>query len=108
MTPSNRSTIVCVVDTETTFINETPRMVYHFGATFGDIEQEQSFNVVKMTLAKRAAENIGLDSLTEYFSGPTGVTVIESDPVEAAKEGCAAISKSSALVPLNVILRLPA
>ena len=26
-----------------------------------------SFNVVKMTLAKRAAENIGLDSLTEYF-----------------------------------------
>jgi large subunit ribosomal protein L10 len=44
-----------------------------------------SFNVVKMTLAKRAAENIGLESLTEYFSGPTGVTVIESDPVEAAK-----------------------
>ena len=44
-----------------------------------------SFNVVKMTLAKRASENIGLDSLTEYFSGPTGVTVIESDPVEAAK-----------------------
>ena len=38
-----------------------------------------------MTLAKRAAENIGLESLTEYFSGPTGVTVIESDPVEAAK-----------------------
>ena len=30
-------------------------------------------NVVKMTLAKRAAENIGLESLTEYFSGPTGV-----------------------------------
>ena len=44
-----------------------------------------SFNVVKMTLAKRAAENIGLDSLTEYFPGPTGVTVIESVPVEAAK-----------------------
>ena len=44
-----------------------------------------SFNVVKMTLAKRAAENIGLESLAEYFSGPTGVTVIESDPVEAAK-----------------------
>ena len=38
-----------------------------------------------MTLAKRAAENIGLDSLSEYFSGPTGIAVIESDPVEAAK-----------------------
>lgn len=44
-----------------------------------------TFNVVKMTLAKRAAENIGLDSLSEYFSGPTGIAVIESDPVEAAK-----------------------
>ena len=44
-----------------------------------------SFNVVKMTLAKRAAENVGLKDLDEYFSGPTGITVIESDPVEAAK-----------------------
>ena len=44
-----------------------------------------TFNVVKMTLAKRAAENIGLDSLSEYFSGPTGIAIIESDPVEAAK-----------------------
>ena len=44
-----------------------------------------SFNVVKMSLAKRAAENVGLDSLNEYFAGPTGVAVIESDPVEAAK-----------------------
>lgn len=44
-----------------------------------------TFNVVKMTLAKRAAENIGLESLSEHFSGPTGITVIESDPVEAAK-----------------------
>ena len=32
-----------------------------------------SFNVVKMSLAKRAAENIGLDSLNDYFSGPTGI-----------------------------------
>ncbi len=44
-----------------------------------------SFNVVKMSLAKRAAQNIGLESLEGFFSGPTGVTVIESDPVEAAK-----------------------
>jgi hypothetical protein len=48
MTPINRSTIVCVIDTECTFINDTPRMVYHFGASFGDIEQENSFNVFKM------------------------------------------------------------
>ena len=48
MSPRTNSTIVCVVDTETTFINETPRMIYHFGATFGDIEQLNSFNVIKM------------------------------------------------------------
>ena len=44
-----------------------------------------TFNVVKMSLAKRAAENIGYKSILEHFSGPTGVAVIESDPVEAAK-----------------------
>ena len=44
-----------------------------------------SFNVVKMSLAKRAASNVGYDDILEYFSGPTGVTIIDSDPVEAAK-----------------------
>ena len=38
-----------------------------------------------MSLAKRAAENSWLDSLNEFFAGPTGIAVIESDPVEAAK-----------------------
>ena len=44
-----------------------------------------TFNVLKMSLAKRAAENIGYESILEHFAGPTGVAVIESDPVEAAK-----------------------
>ena len=44
-----------------------------------------TFNVVKMSLAKRAAENIGYESILGHFAGPTGVAVIESDPVEAAK-----------------------
>ena len=44
-----------------------------------------TFNVVKMSLAKRAAANIGYESILEHFAGPTGVAVIESDPVEAAK-----------------------
>ena len=38
-----------------------------------------------MSLAKRAASNVGFDDILDYFSGPTAVTVIESDPVEAAK-----------------------
>jgi large subunit ribosomal protein L10 len=44
-----------------------------------------SFNVVKMSLAKRAAENIGFKNIVDYLNGPTGVAVIDSDPVEAAK-----------------------
>ena len=63
MSPHKKAThtIVCVVDTETTFINETPRMVYHFGATFGDIEQENSFNVVKMDYyVKEVIEDLSL------------------------------------------------
>lgn len=61
MSPRNNSTIVCVVDTETTFINETPRMVYHFGATFGDIEQLNSFNVIKMDYyVKEVIEDLAL------------------------------------------------
>ena len=38
-----------------------------------------------MSLAKRAASNVGFDDILDYFSGPTAVTVIESDPVEADK-----------------------
>jgi hypothetical protein len=61
MSPRNNSTIVCVVDTETTFINETPRMIYHFGATFGDIEQLNSFNVIKMDYyVKEVIEDLSL------------------------------------------------
>lgn len=61
MSPRTNSTIVCVVDTETTFINETPRMVYHFGATFGDIEQLNSFNVIKMDYyVKEVIEDLSL------------------------------------------------
>ena len=48
-------------------------------------EAGASFNVVKMSLAKRAAENAGYKDILDYFSGPTGIAVIQTDPVEAAK-----------------------
>ena len=51
MSPNNRhntGTIACVVDTECSYITKNPRMIFHFGATFGDLEQEHSFNVIKM------------------------------------------------------------
>ena len=47
-THNHTGTIACVVDTECTYISKNPRMVFHFGATIGDIEQENSFRVIKM------------------------------------------------------------
>ena len=55
MSPNNRhntGTIACVVDTECSYITKNPRMIFHFGATFGDLEQEHSFNVIKMDFMK--------------------------------------------------------
>ncbi len=43
------------------------------------------FKVVKMTLARRAAEELEIDSLDELLLGPTGLTFSDEDPVTAAK-----------------------
>ncbi len=41
--------------------------------------------VVKNTLSKIALKEIGLESVGEYFDGPTAVVVESSDPVSPAK-----------------------
>lgn len=43
------------------------------------------FKVVKMTLARRAAAELEIDSLDELLLGPTGLTFADGDPVAAAK-----------------------
>jgi len=43
------------------------------------------FKVVKMTLTRRAAAELDLDSLDELLIGPTGLTFADGDPVSAAK-----------------------
>ncbi|GAB3219017.1 50S ribosomal protein L10 [Glycomyces halotolerans] len=43
------------------------------------------YRVAKNTLAKRAANQAGLTELDDLFTGPTAITFIEGDPVEAAK-----------------------
>ena len=54
MTPLNTTaqhtrTIACVVDTECAYKNPTAHgMVYHFGAVFGDLNQDHSFHTVNM------------------------------------------------------------
>ena len=44
-----------------------------------------SYAVVKNTLTKRAAEQVGFSDLTPLLSGPTAIAFIEGDPVNAAK-----------------------
>ncbi len=44
-----------------------------------------SYAVTKNTLARRAAAQAGIDGLEELFTGPTALTFVSGDPVEAAK-----------------------
>ena len=46
---------------------------------------EAEFKVVKMSLARRAAEDLDIDTLNEALLGPTGITFADGDPVGAAK-----------------------
>ena len=43
------------------------------------------FKVVKMTLARRAADDLDIDALDELLLGPTGITFADGDPVGVAK-----------------------
>ena len=61
MSPKRKHTAACVVDTECTYISNNPRMVYHFGACFGDIEEsDQMRNPIKMDYyVKEVIEDLG-------------------------------------------------
>lgn len=43
------------------------------------------YKVVKMTLAKLAAGDAGIDGLDEYLAGPTALAFAKTDPVATAK-----------------------
>ncbi|MBB3678045.1 50S ribosomal protein L10 [Modestobacter versicolor] len=58
-----------------------------------------SYAVVKNTLTKRAADQVGHSDLAPLLTGPTAIAFIEGDPVEAAK----AIRDFSRANPLLVI-----
>jgi large subunit ribosomal protein L10 len=44
-----------------------------------------SYAVVKNTLTKRAAQEVGFTDLVDQLNGPTAIAFIEGDPVTAAK-----------------------
>lgn len=43
------------------------------------------YKVVKMTLAKLAADDAGIEGLDDYLAGPTAMAFAKSDPVATAK-----------------------
>jgi large subunit ribosomal protein L10 len=48
-------------------------------------ESDAEYKVVKMTLAKLAAADAGIEGLDEFLSGPTAIAFANSDPVSTAK-----------------------
>lgn len=48
-------------------------------------ESGADYKVVKMTLARRAADDLGIDGLDEQLIGPTALAFAHDDPVSTAK-----------------------
>lgn len=48
-------------------------------------QSDADYKVVKMTLAKLAAADAGIEGLDEFLSGPTAIAFAKSDPVSTAK-----------------------
>ena len=46
---------------------------------------QATYSVAKKTQVKRAAADAGVEGLDELFVGPTAITFIEGEPVDAAK-----------------------
>lgn len=63
------------------------------GMTVKDLEKVRAslreagadYKVVKMTLARRAADDLGLSGIEEVLTGPTALTFAYTDPVATAK-----------------------
>jgi large subunit ribosomal protein L10 len=50
-----------------------------------DLGDDANFRVAKNTLVKRAAAEAGVQGLDDLLAGPTAITFIKGEPVEAAK-----------------------
>ena len=48
-------------------------------------EASAEYKIYKMTLARRAATEAGLEGLLDMLEGPTGLAFVSDDPVMAAK-----------------------
>lgn len=75
------------------FSNSTATVVTEYrGLTTGQLKELRralgdgaTYRVAKNTLVKRATEQAGVEGLDDLFVGPTALTFIEGEPVDAAK-----------------------
>ncbi len=75
------------------FTNSTATVVTEYrGLTTGQLKELRralgegaTYRVAKNTLVKRATEQAGVEGLEDLFVGPTALTFIEGEPVDAAK-----------------------
>ena len=49
------------------------------------LENDARMRVVKMSLTRRAVEDLGYEDLSEHLAGPTALVLAEGDPLVAAK-----------------------
>ena len=59
--------------------------VAHLKELRRSLQGQATYAVAKNTLAKRAATDAGITGLDEMFTGPTALTFVSGDVVEAAK-----------------------
>jgi large subunit ribosomal protein L10 len=63
-------------------------------------EADASFKVVKNSLTERAADQVGVETLKEYLTGPTALTFVRGDIAMAAK-AVADFGRANQLLPFK-------
>lgn len=85
--------VTAVAEIVEQFKNSTATVVTEYrGLSVGKLTElrralgaEATYSVAKNTLVKRAAAEAGVVGLDDLFVGPTAITFIEGEPVDAAK-----------------------
>ncbi|MBF6211446.1 50S ribosomal protein L10 [Nocardia puris] len=85
--------VTAVAEIAEQFKNSTATVVTEYrGLSVGKLTElrralgsEATYSVAKNTLVKRAAAEAGVEGLDDLFVGPTAITFITGEPVDAAK-----------------------
>ncbi|MFC8526741.1 50S ribosomal protein L10 [Nocardia sp. NPDC057227] len=103
---ANAEKITAVAEITEQFRSSTATVITEYrGLSVGKLTElrralgsEATYSVAKNTLVKRAAAEAGVQGLDELFVGPTAITFVTGEPVEAAKALKAFAKDNKALV----------